>query len=90
VELDGDASDALLRLRFPAEGEVTGTDACGTFTARQTAPYPWFELRELDDAPAGCGAGLRRTLGTMGFAEVSGDLLLLSADDGREMLLRAD
>lgn len=79
---------------FGAGGAVQGTLPCNTMTAVQSAPYPWFEMSSVALTRRACAdlereAQIVALLSDMTLSEVLGDLLVLSADDGREMVFRA-
>lgn len=93
-ELDGTPAPARATLRLPRQGQVTGRAPCNNYSARQTAPYPWFKVEAVTATKVACPDLKSETmffdaLAQMSLAEVSGDTLLLSNDDGREMLFVA-
>lgn len=70
-------------IQFPKEGEVAGEGPCNRYWGQQTVPYPWIELRAIATTRRACPdlaaeAAYIRTLSHMTFAEVTGDVLLLS------------
>lgn len=80
-----------LTLSFGESGSVTGRAPCNSLSARQTAPYPWFELTALRVTRRACPQlaaeqSLLRSLEAMTLSEVSGDVLILSTPGGPEML----
>ena len=94
TSLDGQPFTARATLQFPAEGSVTGKAPCNSFSGTQTAPYPWFKLGPIRATRAACPelAAEKRfftALSDMTLAEVSGAVLILSNDTGREMVFRA-
>lgn len=89
--IDGARFDARAIIRFPETGVVTGQAPCNSFRGQQTAPYPWFALeavaatrRVCPDLPA--ETQFLTALQAMTVAEISGPTLILSTDDGREMV----
>ncbi|KPA23555.1 hypothetical protein shim_01630 [Shimia sp. SK013] len=80
-------------IRFDETGAVTGAGPCQTFTANQTAPYPWFVLENLsvsEPSEVACqlakeDAAFFAALRDMTLVEVAGARLILSDDAGREM-----
>ncbi|MEL6551099.1 MAG: META domain-containing protein [Pseudomonadota bacterium] len=94
AELDGAPWAAEATLSFPEAGRVTGRGPCNAFNATQSAPYPWIEIGPLAATRRACPELAAETrffeaLSAMAIAEVSGDVLLLSGEDGREMVFRA-
>lgn len=97
IVVDGVPVSFPNEVSFGPHGSVIGTGPCSTFNARQTAPYPWFELEVFDltqDATAPCEWSTEETaffvdLQEMTLVEVSGATLILSNDDGREMTFAA-
>ncbi|MBM7070117.1 META domain-containing protein [Actibacterium sp. 188UL27-1] len=91
VSIDDQPFEASADLLFPEEGEVTGAGPCNTFTARQTAPYPWIEVRDIAAARRACPDLPAETiffeaLEAMALAEVSGDILILTDESGRQLI----
>ncbi len=91
VEIAGQAATGALTLE--AGGGVTGAGPCNGFSARQTAPYPWFELTALEITEIACPdlqaeARYIQALLAATLAEVSGDTLLLSTEDGTQLVFR--
>ncbi len=94
VEMDGQAVKAPVTLRFPEAGQITGTGPCNSFSATQTAPYPWFGIGPIASTRSACPnlaaeAAFFRALEAMELAEVLGDTLILSTAQGRQMLFKA-
>lgn len=94
TEVGGAAFPAAATISFPEEGTVRGNAPCNAYTAIQTVPYPWFALGPIAVTRRACpelDAETRflATLQTMAFAEVQGPVLILSADDGTEMIFDA-
>ena len=94
VEINGDEFRATATLEFGRNGRVTGQGPCNTYSATQTVPYPWFELDQIASTKMAC-ADLAaetiyfETLSAMTLSEVSGAILLLSNDEGDEMVFQA-
>jgi heat shock protein HslJ len=89
-----DRSTAVpFRITFPRKGHIEGAGICTDFTARQTAPYPWFALEAVRISATNCpeGDALRADqeklegLKRMTLAEISGNILILSNDDGEQL-----
>ncbi|MBT8425200.1 MAG: META domain-containing protein [Silicimonas sp.] len=93
-ELGGAAFPARATIAFPAKGKVTGSAPCNTFNATQSVPYPWVDIGPVAATRRACpdlDAERRffEALETMVFAEVQGPVLILSSEDGVEMVFRA-
>lgn len=89
--IDGAAFSASAHLTFPEPGRIAGRGPCNSLQGSQTAPYPWFETGSLAVTRAACPereaeAAFLQALQEMTLAEVSGDVLILSNEAGREML----
>lgn len=94
-QLNGTPFTARATLRFPEPGALAGEGPCNSFTAEQTAPYPWFELAGMSATEMACAElpqeqAYFAALARMGIAEVSGEVLILSTEAGEEMLFRAE
>lgn len=75
---------------FPKEGRIAGEAPCNGYSAGQGAPYPWFSATDIVATRAGCPAlqaenAYFTALALMAFAEVQGDVLILSGEGGRSM-----
>ncbi|MEO0774432.1 MAG: META domain-containing protein [Pseudomonadota bacterium] len=95
TEIDSAAFEARAELTFPEEGRIQGQAPCNSFSGAQTVPYPWFKAEEIvvtrmacPDLPA--ETAFFDALQAMTLAEVGGDTLFLSNDDGRKMVFRAE
>lgn len=79
-------------LQFPAAGQLVGRTPCTSFSARQTAPYPWFELADFkaDEKECPTETGFFTALKSVTFSEVLDTTLILSNDGGLEMVFKAD
>ena len=91
TELDGAPWTARATLSFDASGRVSGQAACNRFTGNQSAPYPWLEIGPLASTRMACPeldaeATYLAALQEMTIVEVSGDVVILSNDDGRSMV----
>lgn len=86
---------ADMTIAFPAQGQIAGKGPCNTYSAAQTAPYPWFETGPILSTKRTC-PGLTdeldyfAALGRMTLAEVSGPVLILSNEAGEELAFTAD
>jgi len=95
IELSGDPFPATATLQLLAKGKVTGAGPCNRFSARQTAPYPWFALTAIAATKRACPdleleAEFFGALETMTLSEVSGTLLILTDDAGDQMVFEAE
>ncbi len=91
--IDGTAFDARATLEFPEAGQATGMGPCNRWSASQSAPYPWFKLGPIRSTRRACpdmDAEQRffMALEDMTISEVSGNVLVLSNDAGREMIFQ--
>ncbi|MBO9468440.1 META domain-containing protein [Tropicibacter sp. R15_0] len=94
TQIDGADFGADATLIFPKAGRVTGRAPCNSWSAPQTAPYPWFDLGPVAATKMACPdlAAEQRFfdhLAKMSISEVSGDVLVLSNDQGGEMIFTA-
>lgn len=93
-DLDGDALDTPATLEFPAPGRIAGLTPCARYAAQMAAPYPWFDVRQVELTQGTC-PGTRRDRGfiaaltAMTQSEIAGDLLILRDEQGREMVFKA-
>ena len=93
TRLDGAPVSDSATLTFPQPGRVQGTLPCGPWTAQQTAPYPWFLLSHFEtpgrDCPdAAAQERIVHALASVTLAEAVGDVLILSNEEGRELVFR--
>ncbi|MEM6635978.1 MAG: META domain-containing protein [Pseudomonadota bacterium] len=83
--------DPAMSVSFPRRGRVHGHGLCGEWKARQAAPYPWIEIGPVPGTEASCAdfeaeKRFRDALANMRIAEVSGQFLILSGENGEEMV----
>jgi len=91
VELDGEPFMARATIAFPSKGKVTGQGPCNTYGSTQTVPLPWFKLGPIMSTRMACPDLTAEqiffeTLGIMTLAETLNDTMILSNEDGREMV----
>ena len=94
VTLNGVEFTQEATIQFPEEGKVTGRGPCNGYSATQNTYYPWFELGPILASRRTCPEQSAESvfflsLRHMSFAEVSGDILLLTGEGGREMTFEA-
>ncbi len=93
--LNGAAFAARATIGFPRAGVIEGEAPCNRYSARQTAPYPWFGVEAIVATQRACPdlgseTAFFAALRSMTLAEAVGDTLVLSNDAGGEMVFRAD
>ena len=90
-ELNGTPFTANATLAFPKPGQISGRGPCNSFSAQQSAPYPWFEITSIVATETACDQlpaerQFFDALGEAAIAEVSGTTLILSSESGMEMV----
>lgn len=95
TEIDGTPFTARATLTFPERGKVAGQAPCNSYTGVMVTPYPWFDLGQVATTRMACPdmaseAMFFETIGQMTLAEVSGNVLILSTAEGRQMVFKAD
>lgn len=93
-ELDGSGFGSRATLTFPEAGQIKGNAPCNSYSGAMTVPYPWFETGPLAVTERACPEMAAETaflaaLQSMALSEVSGPLLVLSNEAGREMVFTA-
>lgn len=93
-ELDGQPFVATATLTFPDPKTASGNAPCNSYSARFDAPYPWFEVGPIALTKRACPdldteQEFFAALGEMTISEVSGGVLVLSNEAGREMVFKA-
>jgi heat shock protein HslJ len=94
TEIDGAPFTARATLTFPERGQVAGQAPCNTYSGVMVTPYPWFDLGQVAATRMACPdlkaeARFFETLTEMTLSEVSGDVLILSTPDGRQMVFKS-
>ena len=94
IDLDGAPFDGTATISFPEPGKVVGQAPCNRYFATQTEPYPWFSLEGIGATRMACPdlnveSSFFAALEEMTLSEVSGDTLILSNTDGRQMVFVA-
>lgn len=81
-------------ITFPKQGQIAGTAPCHSYSATQTAPYPWVEAGPILATKRACPdldaeTNFFAALSQASISEVSGDTFLLSDNNGHEMVFTA-
>jgi heat shock protein HslJ len=93
TEVSGRSTVPPATLTFPGRGRVEGMLPCNAFSARQAAPYPWFELSDIRVGGAVCDARqeerqILAALSSATLVEALGGVLILSDDSGPLLVFR--
>lgn len=93
-EIDGAEVTARTTLIFPEPGKIAGDGPCNRYSGVMTTPYPWFDVGQVVSTRVACPELTAETvyfqaLREMSEAEVSGNVLILRNEDGREMVFRS-
>lgn len=91
MEIDGAPFTAKATISFPEEGKFRGEAPCNSFSASQSAPYPWFAPGPIAVTRRACSdldaeALFLGALAEMTLIEAVEDTVILSNDAGREMM----
>lgn len=94
VEIDKTPYEADATLRFDEKGKISGSAPCNSYSGKQTAPYPWFSVKDVAVTRRACPDLQAETLffaalTDMTLSEVAGSTLILSTEAGREMVFKA-
>ncbi len=92
--LDGAPFPASATLDVGTPGQITGDAPCNSYSADQSAPYPWFAVGPIAATRRACSDLAAETtffdaLAAMTLVEVVGETLILSNTDGGEMVFQA-
>lgn len=87
--------DATISLAFPEKGKIWGSGPCNRYSARQSAPLPWFQVSGIASTKKACRdlpleTRYFQSLRNMRDAEVLGYTLLLSGPTGSMVFLRKE
>ncbi|PRY20260.1 heat shock protein HslJ [Aliiruegeria haliotis] len=93
-EMHGAPVEWPATIRFPERGRVVGQGPCNDFSAAQSLVYPWIEVAQPNATRRMCPdmaaeQGYLEALQAAHLVEVSGPVLILTDDTGREMVFRA-
>lgn len=94
ISIDEVPFTARATIAFPEMGVATGHGPCNSYSATQNTFYPWFELGPINATRSACAelemeSQFFAALQNMTFSEVSGDVVLLTGEGGREMTFMA-
>lgn len=94
IEIDGKPVRMAAEISFVEAERLGGHGPCNTFGSAITAPYPWFGLGPIDGQKRACAELAQErafldALTSMTLAEVHGDTLILSDENGRQMVFFA-
>lgn len=94
IELDGVPFTSTATISFPEPGRAAGEGPCNTWFATQSAPYPWIELGPIGATRRACPelqaeAQYFEALSQVSLAEVLGPILILTTEDGAELVFEA-
>ncbi len=94
TEMAGEPFTARATISFPEPGRAKGEGPCNLWSAEQTVPYPWIALGPIAATERGCPelnaeARYFEALGAVSLAEVQGPILILSTEEGVELVFEA-
>jgi len=89
--MNGSEVSVPISINISEPGQISGRAPCNSYSAAQTAPYPWFELGPVLSTRATCSEQALENkylakLATMKISEVSDPVLILS-NDAKETLV---
>ena len=87
--------EARTTLRFLANGSIAGDAPCNSYSASQKVPLPWFEAGPITVTKRTCEHQAEenryiQSLDEMIFAEITGNTMLLTGENGEELLYRIE
>ena len=88
---EGPGLPAGATIAFPQPGQVTGQAPCNRYTAVQSAPYPWIDIKLGAVTKMACPAldqeaDYFAALSAATLVEVVGDVLILSDAENQPLL----
>lgn len=94
VSLNGADFAAKATIDLRTAGNISGQAPCNSYNASQSAPYPWITLGPIAATRRACPdladeSRYLEALAAMTQVEASGDTLILSNDDGTELVFQA-
>ncbi len=95
VEIDGEAFGPRATIAFQSQGRAAGEAPCNSWSAAQSAPYPWFALGPVVATRRACSeleaeGQFFEALAGMTLAEVQGSVLILTNEAGAAMVFDAE
>ena len=92
--INGAPFSARATLTFPKPGKIAGQAPCNRYFGTQTAPYPWFDVKEIASTKMACPDlkdenAFFTALEKMTLSEASGGTLILSNENGQDMVFKA-
>lgn len=89
--LNTEAISTEITLTFPEEGKISGRAPCNRYFGAQTAPLPWFSVKNIGATKMACPnlaleAQYFEALAQMTLAEISGNTLVLKNDAGNALV----
>jgi len=93
-ELNGTPFDAPATISFPTAGSVRGKGPCNSYSASQSAPYPWLDLGPFAVTRALCSESPSEKLFFAALVEMTqieafAGVIILRSEAGGEMVFRA-
>ena len=93
-EWNAQAFSGTATISFPEPGRIAGDAPCNRFFANLTVPYPWFAIDRIGTTRRACPEAQTeneffKALRSASLVEVSGPVLILSNDEGLQMVFRA-
>lgn len=94
VELYGKPFTARATIAFPSKGKVIGQAPCNTYGSTQTLPLPWIKFGPIVSTKMACPDMAAEqlffeALSAMTLAEVHANTMILSTEDGHEMIFKS-
>ena len=89
------AAGTEITLDLTTRAQISGQGPCNSYSAIQSAPYPWFDPGPIASTRASCPdlvaeQAYLNALADMTLAEVSGPVLILSNDAGDTLEFRQE
>ena len=91
VSINEKAFNATATMVLDPDGSIYGQAPCNGYSSTQSAPYPWFKIEPIHATRRACAdladeQEFFTALQSMTLSEVSGDVLILSNDQGDRLL----
>ena len=93
IEMNGQPVTTSTTLVFPGRNAVTARTACFRYEGQQSLPYPWFEFELQQRTDYSCieqafEAEFRKHLFSADLVETFGNTLILSGEDGPQLVFQ--